>query len=313
MALSLVTGGAGFIGSHLTRFLLKHTRARVLDDLSSGTMDNLNEVADQIDFIRGSVTDPALVKEAMRGVDYLFHLAALASVPLSLEKPTETFEINTLGTQYLLEAARLQGVKRVVFISSAAIYGDLPRLPKRETMKPHPISPYAWTKLYGEQLCRDYHRVYGLPTVSLRFFNVYGARQNPNSHYAAVVPRWITAALSGQRPIVYGDGLQVRDFVHVDDITQALWLAANEPEAVGGAFNIASGERSTLLELLSAIEDACGRPLNPQFEPPRAGDIRRSFADIEAAKKRLGFEPRIRLVEGIRKTTQAYQEAFAAA
>lgn len=310
MQMILVTGGAGFIGSHLVRFLLEHGRVRVMDDLSTGTLDNLHEVRSQIDFVHGSVTDSVLVQEAMRGVRYVFHLAALASVPLSMEQPVQTFEVNTLGTQFLLEAARQQGVERFVFASSAAVYGNSPRLPKRETMKPAPISPYAWTKLYGEQLCKDYDNVYGLPTVSLRFFNVYGARQNPNSHYAAVVPRWITAALTGNRPIVYGDGKQLRDFVYIGDLVQALWLAARQPEASGRVFNIASGEQHTLLELLEAIEQAVGKPLNPRFDEPRAGDIRRSYADTSAARQWLRFQPKTSLRQGIRLTMKAYQSAL---
>jgi nucleoside-diphosphate-sugar epimerase len=177
-------------------------------------------------------------------------------------------------------------------------------------MKPAPISPYAWTKLYGEQLCKDYYHVYGLPAVSLRFFNVYGARQNPNSHYAAVVPRWITAALTGNRPIVYGDGKQLRDFVYIGDLVQAIWLAAQQPEAVGKVFNVASGEQHTLLELLEAIEQAIGKPLNPRFDEPRAGDIRRSYADTSAARKWLRFQPKTSLRQGIKLTLEAYRSAL---
>lgn len=310
MQMALVTGGAGFIGSHLVQFLLAHGQVRVLDDLSTGTLENLREVWDEIDFVHGSVTDLRLVQEVMRGVRYVFHLGALASVPLSMEQPVRTFEVNTLGTQFLLESARQQGVERFIFASSAAVYGNSARLPKRETMKPAPISPYAWTKLYGEQLCKDYYRVYGLPTVSLRFFNVYGARQNPNSHYAAVVPRWITAALTGNRPIVYGDGKQLRDFVYIGDLVQAIWLAAQQPEAVGKVFNVASGEQYTLLELLGAIEQATGKPLNPRFDEPRAGDIRRSYADISAARKGLRFQPKTSLRQGIKLTLEAYRSAL---
>jgi UDP-glucose 4-epimerase len=240
----------------------------------------------------------------------VFHLAAQVSVPLSLEQPVETFEVNLYGTQLLLEAARQAGVRRFVFASSAAVYGDAPRLPKRETMLPRPISPYAWSKWYGELLCRDYWRVYGVPTVSLRFFNVYGPRQNPCSQYAAVIPRWITAALTDRKPIVYGDGKQTRDFVYIEDLLQGLWLAAEHPEAVGRVFNLASGRAYSLLELLQAIEEAVGSPLEPQFTSPRPGDIRHSFADIRAARGILGYEPRISLQEGIRRTLNAYREAM---
>jgi len=306
----LVTGGAGFIGSHLVRFLLTHGHVRVLDDFSSGTLDNLVEVLPHIELLRGSVTDAALVQKAVEGCEVVFHLAAQVSVPLSLEQPVETFEVNLYGTQLLLEAARQAGVRRVVFASSAAIYGDAPRLPKRETMVPRPISPYAWSKWYGELLCRDYWRVYGVPTVSLRFFNVYGPRQNPCSPYAAVIPRWITAALTHRQPIVYGDGKQTRDFVYIDDLLQGLWLAAEHPQAVGRVFNLASGRAYTLLELLQAIEEAVGSPLEPQFTAPRPGDIRHSFADIRAARGILGYEPHISLQEGIRRTLNAYREAM---
>jgi nucleoside-diphosphate-sugar epimerase len=306
----LVTGGAGFIGSHLVRFLLTHGHVRVLDDFSSGTLDNLVEVLPHIELLRGSVTDAALVQKAVEGCEVVFHLAAQVSVPLSLEQPVETFEVNLYGTQLLLEAARQAGVRRVVFASSAAVYGDAPRLPKRETMLPRPISPYAWSKWYGELLCRDYWRVYGVPTVSLRFFNVYGPRQNPCSQYAAVIPRWITAALTHRQPIVYGDGKQTRDFVYIDDLLQGLWLAAEHPQAVGRVFNLASGHAYTLLELLQAIEEAVGSPLEPQFTAPRPGDIRHSFADIRAARGILGYEPHISLQEGIRRTLSAYREAM---
>jgi nucleoside-diphosphate-sugar epimerase len=306
----LVTGGAGFIGSHLVRFLLTRGQVRVLDDFSSGTLDNLTEVLPHIELLRGSVTDAALVQKAVEGCEVVFHLAAQVSVPLSLEQPVETFEVNLYGTQLLLEAARQAGVRRFVFASSAAVYGDAPRLPKRETMLPRPISPYAWSKWYGELLCRDYWRVYGVPTVSLRFFNVYGPRQNPYSQYAAVIPRWITAALTDHKPIVYGDGKQTRDFVYIDDLLQGLWLAAEHPEAVGRVFNLASGRAYSLLELLQAIEEAVGSPLEPQFTSPRPGDIRHSFADIRAARGILGYEPRISLQEGIRRTLNAYREAM---
>ncbi len=308
--LYLVTGGAGFIGSHLVRFLLARGRVRVLDNLSSGTLDNLEEVLPAIELVRGSITDAGLVQKAVEGCAVIFHLAAQVSVPLSLEQPVETFEVNLYGTQLLLEAARQAGVERFLFASSAAVYGNAPRLPKRETMTPQPVSPYAWSKWYGELLCRDYWRVYGVPTVSLRFFNVYGPRQNPRSQYAAVVPRWITAALTDRKPIVYGDGKQTRDFVYIDDLLKGIWLAATCPQAVGKVFNLASGQAYTLLELLSAIEQAVGYPLEPQFAPPRPGDIRRSYADIRAARDILGYEPEITLQEGIRRTLNAYREAM---
>ncbi|MEN3001002.1 MAG: SDR family oxidoreductase [Armatimonadota bacterium] len=308
--LFLVTGGAGFIGSHLVRFLLPRGRVRILDDFSTGTLDNLEEVLPAIELVRGSVTDAPLVQKAVEGCTVVFHLAAQVSVPLSLEQPVETFEVNVYGTQLLLEAARQARVQRFVFASSAAVYGNTPRLPKRETMQPRPISPYAWSKWYGELLCRDYWRVYGLPAVSLRFFNVYGPRQNPHSHYAAVVPRWITAALTDRKPIVYGDGKQTRDFVYIDDLLQGIWLAATHPEAVGRVFNLASGRATSLLELLQAVEQAVGSPLEPQFAPPRPGDIRHSYADIRAAHGILGYEPRTTLQEGISQTLNAYREAM---
>ncbi|MCX7925627.1 MAG: GDP-mannose 4,6-dehydratase [Fimbriimonadales bacterium] len=304
----LVTGGAGFIGSHLTRFLLQHGRVRVLDDLSTGNLDNLGEVLEAIEFIRGSVADPDTVWEAVDGCAMVFHLAAQVSVPLSMEQPTETFEVNVYGTQLLLEAARRAGCERFVFASSAAVYGDSPRLPKREGMQPAPISPYGWSKHYGELLCRDYCRVFGVPTVCFRFFNVYGPRQNPRSQYAAVVPRWITAALTDRKPIIFGDGKQVRDFIYIEDLIQGIWLGATHPDAVGRVFNLASGARYTLLELLLAIEQAVGYPLQPEYQPPRAGDIRRSYADITLIQRTLGYQPRYTLQEGIRRTVEAYQK-----
>jgi dTDP-glucose 4,6-dehydratase len=308
----LVTGGAGFIGSHLTRFLLQYGAVRVLDDLSTGVLDNLREVLADIEFIQGSVADPATVREAIDGCTRVFHLAAQVSVPLSMELPVETFEVNVYGTQLLLEAARQAGCRRFVFASSAAVYGDSPRLPKRETMHPAPISPYGWSKYYGELLCRDYWRVFGLPTVCFRFFNVYGPRQNPRSQYAAVVPRWITAALTDRKPIIYGDGRQVRDFIYIDDLLQGIWLGATHPDAVGKVFNLASGARYTLLELLQAIEEAVGYPLTPEYQPPRAGDIRRSYADVRLIQRTLGYQPRYTLQEGIRLTVNAYKQELIA-
>ncbi|MCS7300065.1 MAG: NAD-dependent epimerase/dehydratase family protein, partial [Fimbriimonadales bacterium] len=294
--------------SHLTRFLLQHGQVRVLDDLSTGALDNLNEVLSEIEFIRGSVADPDAVREAIDGCTIVFHLAAQVSVPLSMELPTETFEVNVYGTQRLLEAARRAGCERFVFASSAAVYGDSPRLPKREGMSPAPISPYGWSKHYGELLCRDYCRVFGVPTVCFRFFNVYGPCQNPRSQYAAVVPRWITAALTDRKPIVFGDGKQVRDFIYVEDLIQGIWLGATHPDAIGKVFNLASGARSTLLELLQAIERAVGYELYPEFQPPRPGDIRRSYADISLIQRTLGYQPRYTLQEGIQRTVAAYQK-----
>ncbi|MFN4032651.1 MAG: NAD-dependent epimerase/dehydratase family protein [Fimbriimonadales bacterium] len=307
----LVTGGAGFIGSHLTRFLLQYGRVRVLDDLSTGSLDNLREVMSAIEFIRGSVADPDAVNAAVDGCAMVFHLAAQVSVPLSMELPTETFEVNVYGTQRLLEAARQARCERFVFASSAAVYGDSPRLPKREGMRPAPISPYGWSKHYGELLCHDYWHVFGVPTVCFRFFNVYGPRQNPRSQYAAVVPRWITAALTDRKPIIFGDGKQVRDFIYIEDLIQGIWLGATHPDAVGKVFNLASGARYTLLELLQAIEQAVGYPLQPEYQPPRAGDIRRSYADICFIQRTLGYQPRYSLQEGIRQTVETYRKEAA--
>lgn len=304
----LVTGGAGFIGSHLVQFLLQQgCQVRVLDDFSTGSWENLREVADQIECLQGSITQWELVQQAMHGVDWVCHLAALVSVPKSMEEPNLAFEINAWGTQSLLEAARQQQVKRFVFVSSAAVYGSSGRLPKREGMKPAPISPYGCTKLIGEQLSTLYWRTFQLPTVTLRLFNVYGARQNPHSPYAAVIPRWLSAIVKGEPPILYGDGKQVRDFVYIEDVLQAFWLALNKPSGVGGIFNIGSGTFHSLWELLAAMEAAVGRRITPQLAPPRPGDIRRSYADIRLAQHRLGFKPTIPLAEGIRRTLLAYQ------
>lgn len=307
----LVTGGAGFIGSHLVQFLTAHGKVRVIDDFSSGNLENLREVLHQVEFLHGSITDCALVSEAVSDCRYVFHLAAQVSVPYSLEAPNETFEVNMLGTQYVLEASRHAKVERVVFASSAAVYGNAPRLPKRETMHPQPISPYAWTKWYGELLCQDYCRTYSVPTVCLRFFNVYGPRQNPNSQYAAVVPRWVDCALNHRQPILYGDGKQVRDFIYIDDLVQGLWLSATHPKAVGEVYNLASGQRYTLWELLHAIEEAVGRPLEPLLMPPRAGDIRKSYADTRKIQTQLGFQSKVSLSEGIRRTLNAYSREVA--
>jgi len=304
----LVTGGAGFIGSNLVSALLgRGSRVRVLDNFLTGKRENLAGVAarygDAFELVEGDLRDPAAVARAVKDVRYILHQGALPSVPRSVADPVLSNGINVGGTVNLLVAARDAGVKRVVFAASSSAYGDTPELPKRETMIPGPKSPYAAQKLAGEHYMRIFWEVYGLQTVSLRYFNVFGPRQDPMSMYAAVIPRFITAVLSGDPPTVYGDGGQTRDFTYIDNVVQAN-LAACEAstEACGKVFNIACGERISLLEILDQVYRLAGRRVDPRFEPPRRGDVRDSLADISAARMLLGYDPDVAFPEGLAKT-----------
>jgi len=288
----LVTGGAGFIGSHLCEQLLGcGHRVRVLDNFSTGKPENLADFRDRIEVHEGDVRDVAACRKACEGVDYVFHLAALASVPLSVENPFLTNEINVTGTLNILWAARDAGAKRLVFASSTSVYGDNAELPKREEMSGVPLSPYALSKLLGEKTCQSFSKVYGLSTVCLRYFNVYGPRQDPKSQYAAAVPIFISRMVAGERPVVYGDGEQTRDFVFVLDIAQANILAAETPDVTGEVFNIASEGSLSINALVATLNEVLGSSLEPAYEPPRLGDILHSAADIERARERLAFRP----------------------
>lgn len=299
----LVTGGCGFIGSHLVEALLREGyRVRVLDNLSSGHLENIAAVRNSVEFIEGDVRDHAAVQAAMSGVRGVFHEAALVSVFDSVARPRDNHEINCTGTLNVLLAAREAQVRRVVFASTAAVYGNDPTLPKREEMRPEPESPYAVAKLAGEHYLRIANRLYGLETVALRYFNVYGPRQDPRSPYSGVVSKFVQCIRENKTPVVFGDGLQTRDFVFVRDIVRANLAAMRHPRA-GNAdvFNVASGRTATLLDLLKVLSGLIGRDLTPIFEPARAGDIRDSSAAIGAISTTLGYQAAFGLESGLRE------------
>ena len=304
----LVTGGAGFIGSNLAESLLAAGhRVRVLDNFLTGKRENLAGLAERygkaFELIEGDLRDLAVTRSAAEGVEYVLHQGALPSVPRSVADPILSSEINVGGTLSLLVAARDAGVRRVVFAASSSAYGDTPELPKRESMTPNPKSPYAAQKLAGEHYMRIFTEVYGLETVSLRYFNVFGPRQDPASMYAAVIPRFITSVLAGTAPPVYGDGLQTRDFTYIDNVVRVNLLACEAPkEACGKVVNVACGKRVSLLEILEIIYGLAGRRVPPRFEPPRPGDVRDSLADISRAKELLGYEPSVSFPEGLSRT-----------
>jgi UDP-glucose 4-epimerase len=306
----LVTGGAGFIGSHLAEALCaRGKRVRVLDNLSTGSRNNLRNIDQQIEFIDGDITNPQQAAAAVSGVDCVFHQAALASVPRSVEHPLDTHAACVTGTLNLLDAARRARVRRFVYAASSSAYGDLPSSPKRESDLPAPISPYGAAKLAGELYCRAFAATYGLETVAIRYFNVFGPRQDPNSQYSAVIPRFITALLAGQRPVVYGDGGQSRDFTYIDNVVHGNLLAAEAPaEKVSGrTFNVANGRSTSLLELLKSLNELLGTNIRPVHEPPRAGDVRESLADIAQARTCLGYEPQVDFEEGLRRSIDYYR------
>jgi len=300
----LVTGGAGFIGSNIASELVRRGESvRIIDDLSTGREQNLNAFLDKVEFIRGDICDSAIIQKAVSGVDYVLHQAAIPSVERSVKDPATTNKANVDGTLSLLIASRDAGVKRVVFASSSSIYGDSPTLPKTEDMTPNPLSPYAASKIIGEYYCRVFHNLFRLETICLRYFNVFGPRQDPTSQYAAVIPIFITAVASDRQPTVYGDGLQSRDFTFVDNVVDANLLACSAPaEAAGQVYNIACGERLTLLDLLGELGGILDKRPQPIFDPPRPGDVKHSLADISRAKKYLGFGPKVSFAEGLRRT-----------
>ncbi len=305
----LVTGGAGFVGSHLVARLVEQGhQVRVLDDLSTGSLENLAEVHSQIEFLQGDVADPQAAQAATEGVEWVFHHAALASVPLSLERPEDTHRACATGTLVLLDAARRAGVKRFIYAGSSSAYGDQPTAAKRESDPVEPVSPYGAAKLAGEFYCRSFYHSFGLETVVLRYFNIYGPRQDPNGPYAAVIPRFVHAIVTGGQPVVFGDGTQSRDFVHVSDVVQANLLAAQCPEAPGRTFNVGSGRSTTLLELLETLGEIFQRPIRPRFDPPRPGDIHQSLADITLARQVLGYRPQVSLREGLESTARYFAD-----
>ncbi len=305
MAKVLVTGGAGFIGSHLVEELVeKGHQVTVLDNLTTGKPENLASVKDKITFIKGDVSDTNLLKKAFAKQEYVFHLAAIASVPFSVEHPLETHEINTTGTLKVLIAARDAKVKRIIYSSSAAVYGDEPSLPKKETSPLKPQTPYALTKLTGEQYTIMFSALYGMETVALRYFNVYGPRQDPKSPYSGVITKFVTALKNKQAPTIFGTGTQTRDFVYVKDVVQANLKAMNA-NAAGKVFNIASGVQVSIREMLEHLNEILGTKITPKFAPRQPGDILHSVADISEAKKGLNFSPTTTFHEGLEWTIKS--------
>jgi nucleoside-diphosphate-sugar epimerase len=302
--IALVTGGAGFIGSHIAAALAKDgARVRVLDDLSTGHRENIDEIGGDVEFIQGSVADEELLNKVLQDVELVFHEAAIPSVPRSVEAPRQTHIASVDGTFSLLIAARDRGVKRVVYAASSSAYGDQPTLPKSEEMRPDPLSPYAVAKLVGEYYCRAFTRVYGLETVSLRYFNVFGPRQDPGSQYSGVVSRFISVLLSNERPVIYGDGEQSRDFTYIDNVVFANLSAASAKEASGKVINVANGQRITLNQLLAELKELMGKQdVTAEYLEPRVGDVRHSLADITMARELLGYESKVDLREGLQRT-----------
>ncbi|MEW5807002.1 MAG: SDR family oxidoreductase [Acidobacteriota bacterium] len=328
MADYLVTGGAGFIGSNIVEQLLKEGNSvRVIDNFSTGRRENLQEAEKwaaegkgkservggkgNFELIEGDIRSLETARRAVKDCRFVLHQAAIPSVVRSVRDPVTTSEVNIQGTLNLLVAARDEKIERFVYASSSSVYGESEVLPKVETMPPSPLSPYATQKLTGEYYCRIFHSLFGLPTVSLRYFNVFGPRQDPTSEYAAVIPKFITAALSGKRPVIYGDGKQTRDFSFIRNVVEANIKAAKAPKgSFGKVFNIAGGSRIDLLELLAIISDLAGKRVDPEFAPPRPGDIRDSLADISRARTVLGYEGKVSVREGLEKALHWYKERF---
>jgi UDP-glucose 4-epimerase len=306
----LVTGGAGFIGSHLTDALVeRNCQVTVLDNLSTGNQANLSHLGDSIRFVRGDIRDPERVDELVGGCELIFHQAAVVSVPQTVEEPMESARVNAIGTLNLLEAARKHKVKRMVLASSCAVYGDDPEMPNHEGRVPKPLSPYAVQKRTGELYAAIYPKLYGLETVCLRYFNVFGPRQDPSSPYSGVISIFMTQAAQRRAPIIHGDGNQTRDFIFVQDVVRANLLAAQSSQAVGGAFNIGTGRFVRINDLWKMIAMMSDLDLKPQYGPPRAGDIRESFADIAQAKSKLGFGPEYSFEKGLQATLDWYRES----
>ena len=306
----LVTGGAGFIGSNLARFVLDAGHdVTVLDNFATGKPENLDEIRDRIELIEGDIRDRATMDRAIDGCSAVFHEAALGSVPRSVEDPQTSHDVNVNGTITVLEAARAAGVKRIVFAASSSAYGDQKQSPKHEGMVPTPISPYAASKVACEVYLRSYAAVYGLQTLCLRYFNVFGPHQDPNGAYAAVIPVFVSKLLSGDRPVVFGDGEQSRDFCYIENVCEANWLAANAPADVcdGRAVNIACGSRTSLNEILDMLRDLLGSDIQAEYADTRAGDVKHSLADISLARETIGYDPKVFFEEGLRKAIDWYK------
>jgi nucleoside-diphosphate-sugar epimerase len=302
--IALVTGGAGFIGSHIASGLIRAgARVRIIDDLSTGYRENIAEIGGEVDFVEATLADESAMRRALEDVELVFHEAAIPSVPRSVENPRQTHIASVDSTFALLLAARDKRVKRVVYAASSSAYGDQPTLPKIETMLPDPLSPYAVAKLVGEYYCQVFTRVYGLETISLRYFNVFGPRQDPSSQYSGVISRFISALLSDQQPVIYGDGEQSRDFTYIDNVVVANLKAAETTKGIGQVINIANGEKVTLNELLDQLKQLTGRNnAQADYREARAGDVRHSLADTTRAREFLGFAPQVDLQTGLKLT-----------
>jgi len=304
----LVTGGAGFIGSHLVHRLVEQNhKVRVLDNLATGKRHNLDAVAGKVEFVEGDMRDAAICARACAGVEVVFHEAALPSVPKSIDEPVPSHTTNMDGTFNMLMAARDAKVRRFVYAASSSAYGDTPTLPKVESMTPTPLSPYAIQKLAGEHYCTVFAKCFGLQTISIRYFNVFGPRQDPASQYAAAIPAFVTKILNGESPIIYGDGEQTRDFTYIENVIHANLLAANAPRTNGEVCNIACGEHVTVNQVIEQINKLLGTNVKPTYVEPRAGDIKHSWADIELAGKLLGFKPVVGFNDGLRRAIDWYK------
>jgi nucleoside-diphosphate-sugar epimerase len=309
---ALITGGAGFIGSHLAEALCRcGAKVTVVDNLSLGKIANLDwkRAGDELEFVEGDVADESLMKQLIAGCDWVFHEAAMPSVPVSVAEPVKTNTQNLDATLRLLVLARDAGVKRFLFASSSAIYGDSDAPAKHEMLPPQPLSPYALQKYGAEKYGQLFHQLYGLPTVSLRYFNVFGPRQAFNSPYSGVIAKFCTGMLAGKAPVIYGDGLQSRDFTYIENVVQANLLAAEAPNAAGKVFNVAGGQSISLLQLVGELNRLTGQTLKPQFEPSRVGDVRSSLADISAAERELGYRCEISWQEGLSRTLEFYRNS----
>ncbi|MDI6895986.1 SDR family oxidoreductase [Methanocella conradii] len=306
----IITGGAGFIGSSITEELCNENEVIVIDDLSTGRIENIQHLikSEKIKFIKDTITNIALLKRIFKDADYVFHQAAIPSVPRSILDPILSNEAGITGTLCVLVAAHDCGVKKVVYASSSSVYGDTPTLPKRENMASNPLSPYALTKLAGEQYCRIFNEIYGLSTISLRYFNVYGPRQDPGSEYAAVIPGFITKTIKGEPITIYGDGEQTRDFTYIKDVVQANIRAAES--SATGYYNIAGGKRTSINELADTICRIVGRKVEIRYAPPRPGDIKHSLADITKAKEAFGYEPKYDLGKGLEETVGFFKSTI---
>jgi UDP-glucose 4-epimerase len=306
----LVTGGAGFIGSNLTEALLKQGhRVRILDDFSTGKRENLlfDKKYHSLEMIEGDIRDPGICQRAMKDIEHVFHQAAIPSVQRSVEDPLTSNSVNVGGTLNILLAAREAGVKRFIYASSSSVYGDTPTLPKREDMPPNPLSPYALQKYVGEQYGRLFFQLYGLETISLRYFNIFGPKQDPDSIYSAVIPKFIDALIQGRAPVIYGDGEQSRDFTYIENVVQANLLAMSAEHLHGEAVNIACGERTSLNQLLNNLKGILGSTSSPVYQEPRQGDVRHSLADIRKGKEILNYSPAVGIKIGLRKTVDFFR------